>query len=111
MLVREAFVRRFANGKALGSYAGLASSPYRAVGSTASRASERPAIGGSEQWWSSLRGYGRATSPAPLKSAGSRTSCINGRRVRKIMVVALARKLLIALWRFVIDGGCLKARS
>ena len=27
-----------------------------------------------------------------------------GRRVRKIMVVALARKLLIALRRFVIDG-------
>jgi hypothetical protein len=27
-----------------------------------------------------------------------------GRRVCKIMVVALARKLLIALWRFVIDG-------
>ena len=27
-----------------------------------------------------------------------------GPRVRKIMVVALARKLLIALWRFVIDG-------
>ena len=27
-----------------------------------------------------------------------------GRRVRKIMVVALARKLLIALWRFVVDG-------
>jgi hypothetical protein len=26
------------------------------------------------------------------------------RRARKIMVVALARKLLIALWRFVIDG-------
>ena len=27
-----------------------------------------------------------------------------GRRVRKVMVVALARKLLIALWRFVVDG-------
>ena len=27
-----------------------------------------------------------------------------GRRLRKVMVVALARKLLIALWRFVIDG-------
>jgi transposase len=26
------------------------------------------------------------------------------RRIRKVMVVALARKLLIALWRFVIDG-------
>jgi transposase len=49
VLVREAFVRCFANGKALGSYAGLASSPSVAVGSTASRASERLAIGGSEQ--------------------------------------------------------------
>ena len=27
-----------------------------------------------------------------------------GQRVRKIILVALARKLLIALWRFVIDG-------
>jgi transposase len=27
-----------------------------------------------------------------------------GRRVRKEMVVALARKLLIALWRFAVDG-------
>ena len=27
-----------------------------------------------------------------------------GRRIRKVMVVALARKLLIALWRFVTDG-------
>jgi transposase len=32
VLVREAFVRRFANGKALGSYAGLASSPYSSGG-------------------------------------------------------------------------------
>ncbi len=27
-----------------------------------------------------------------------------GRRVRKVMVVALARKLLVALWRFVTEG-------
>jgi transposase len=27
-----------------------------------------------------------------------------GGRLRQVMVVALARKLLIALWRFVIDG-------
>jgi transposase len=32
VLVREAFVRRFANGKALGSYAGLTSSPYSSAG-------------------------------------------------------------------------------
>ena len=38
VLVRETFVRRFANGKALESYAGLASSPYSSGGTTASRA-------------------------------------------------------------------------
>jgi len=27
-----------------------------------------------------------------------------GGRVRKIMIVALARKLLVALWRYVTDG-------
>src|SRR5262245_31169439 len=32
VLVREAFVRRFANGKALGSYAGLTCSPYSSGG-------------------------------------------------------------------------------
>jgi transposase len=32
VLVREAFVRRFAYGKALGSYAAPASSPYRSGG-------------------------------------------------------------------------------
>ena len=32
VLVREAFVREFANGKALGSYAGLAATPYSSGG-------------------------------------------------------------------------------
>jgi transposase len=27
-----------------------------------------------------------------------------GGRIRKIMIVALARKLLVALWRYVTDG-------
>ena len=31
-----------------------------------------------------------------------------GRRVRKVMVVALARKLLVALWRFIIGGVMLE---
>jgi transposase len=29
---------------------------------------------------------------------------VTGTRVRKVMIVALARKLLIALWRFVTQG-------
>lgn len=35
----------------------------------------------------------------------------SGRRVRKVMVVALARKLLIELWRFVVDRVVPKERS
>ena len=38
VLVREAFVRRFANGKALGAYAGLTATPYSSGGLDASRA-------------------------------------------------------------------------
>ena len=48
VLVREAFVRRFANGKALGSYAGLASSPYSSGGIDREQGIGRPAIGESD---------------------------------------------------------------
>ena len=52
-----------------------------------------------------MRGYGRATSLAPLRFVGSANGLEQqGGVFAKIMVVALARKLLIALWRFVIDG-------
>jgi hypothetical protein len=49
VLVRKAFVRRFANGKALGSYAGLAFSPYSSGGIDREQGIGKPAIGGSEQ--------------------------------------------------------------
>ena len=72
VLVREAFVRRFANGKALGSYAGLACSPYssggidreQGIGKAGNRRVRTVMV---ELAWF----YGRATSPAPLKSTGS----------------------------------------
>jgi transposase len=63
VLVREAFVRHFANGKALGAYACLTATPYSS--------------GGVER----EQGIGKA----------------GNRRLRTVMVVALARKLLIAL--------------
>ena len=49
VLVREAFVRRFANGKALGSYAGLTSSPYSSGGIDREQGIGKAATGGSEQ--------------------------------------------------------------
>ena len=34
----------------------------------------------------------------------ARVGAMGGGRIRKIMIVALARKLLVALWRYVTDG-------
>ena len=105
VLVREAFVRRFADGKALGSYAGLASSPYssggidreQGIGKAGNRRVRTVMV---ELAWLWTRYQPGAAQVCWFRERVAST----GRRVRKIMVVALARKLLIALWRFVIDG-------
>ena len=105
VLVREAFVRRFANGKALGSYAGLASSPFNSggiereqgIGKGGNRRVRTVMV---ELAWLWTRYQPDAVQVCWLRERVGTT----GRRVRKIMVVALARKLLIALWRFVTDG-------
>ncbi len=105
VLVREAFVRRFANGKALGSYAGLASSPYssggidreQGIGKAGNRRVRTVMV---ELVWLWTRYQPAAAQVCWFRERVGST----GRRVRKIMVVALARKLLIALWRFVVDG-------
>jgi transposase len=105
VLVREAFVRCFANGKALGSYAGLASSPYssggidreQGIGKAGNRRVRTVMV---ELAWLWTRYQPGAAQVCWFRERVGAT----GRRVRKIMVVALARKLLIALWRFVIDG-------
>lgn len=105
VLVREAFVRRFANGKALGSYAGLTSTPYssggvdreQGIGKAGNRRLRTVMV---ELAWLWQRYQPSAAQVAWFRQRVGST----GRRVRKVMVVALARKLLIALWRFVVDG-------
>jgi transposase len=69
VVVREAFVRRFANGKALGAYAGL--SPTAVAEWKGSRGSAKREIGGFEVLWSNLRGSGSAISRIPCRYAGS----------------------------------------
>ena len=109
VLVREAFVRRFANGKALGSYAGLTSTPYnsggidreRGIGKAGNRRLRTVMV---ELAWLWQRYQPGATQVVWFRERVGST----GRRVRNVMVVALARKLLVALWRFVIDGVMLE---
>jgi transposase len=105
VLVREAFVRHFSNGKALGSYAGLTSTPYssggidreQGIGKAGNRRLRTAMV---ELAWLWQRYQPGAAQVAWFRDRVGST----GRRLRKVMVVALARKLLIALWRFVIDG-------
>lgn len=105
VLVREAYVRSFPNRKALGAYAGLTGTPF-ASGGTAreqgiSKAGNRRLRSSLvELAWLWLRYQPGSTLAVWFHS---RTGSAGG-RMRKVMIVALARKLLVALWRFCRDG-------
>jgi transposase len=105
VLVREGFVREFANGKALGSYAGLTATPFSS-GSIereqgickAGNARLRTVMVELAWLWQRYQPDSAQVSWFRERISGT------GRRMRKVMVVALARKLLIALWRFATQG-------
>ena len=105
VLVREAFVRTYPNAKALGAYAGLAATPYNSggvvreqgIGKAGNRRLRSTVVELAWLWQRYQPGAGPVCwFRERVRGAGS--------RMRKIMVVALARKLLLALWRFVRDG-------
>jgi transposase len=105
VLVREAFVREFANAKALGSYAGLAATPYSSGGTE-----REQGIGKAGNWrlrtlMVELAWLWQRYQPGSAQVSWFRERVgSTGSRMRKVMVVALARRLLIALWRFATQG-------
>jgi transposase len=105
LLVWEAYIRAFPDRRALGAYAGLTGTPFASGGrereqgiSKAGNRRLRAAL--VELAWLWLR-YQPASRLAEWFR--SRTGTAGG-RLRKVMIVALARKLLVALWRFCRDG-------
>jgi transposase len=104
-LVGEVFYREFANRRQLGSYVGLASSPFcsgsldRDQGiSKAGNSKARATI--IELAWTWLRYQpGSALSRWFCERVGN----LKG-RPRRIAIVAMARKLLVALWRYLQTG-------
>jgi hypothetical protein len=100
-VLREAFVRSLANGKALGSYAGLASSPCssggidrgQGIGKTGNRRIRTVMV---ELAWLLTRYQPGAAQVCWFRERVGATGGVFAK------VVALARKLLITLWRFVI---------
>ena len=105
VLVREGFVREFANGKALGSYAGLTSTPYSSGGTEREQGIGKAGNVRLRTLMVELAWLWQRYQPDSAQVSWFRERVSGtGRRMRKVMVVALARKLLIALWRFATQG-------
>jgi transposase len=105
LLVSEVFHRHFANRKCLASFLGLAPSPYasgsvkhdQGISKAGNRFARRLLV---ELAWCWLR-----YQPTSALSQWYRgTFGAGSGRSRKIGVIALARKLAVAIWRFVEDG-------
>ena len=105
LLVHEAYVRRFRNGKALGCYAGLTGTPFCSGGlqreqGISKAGNARLRTGVVELAWLWLRWQ----PDSQLSQWFRKRTRDAGKRMRKIMIVALARKLLVALWRYCREG-------
>ena len=105
LLVREVFVRPVGSGRALGAYAGLTGTPYNSGGqereqgiSKAGNRRVRAAMVELAWLWPRFQ-----PGSALARWYAERTRGAKG-RMRKIMIVALARKLLVALWRYATQG-------
>ena len=105
LLVREAFVRQFRNRRAVAGYVGLGGTPFFSGRSEREQGSVKTATDGCARRWSNSRKMWLRWQPDSSLSVWFRARvAAMGGRIRKIMIVALARKLLIALWRYAKDG-------
>jgi len=104
-LTREVFCRSFADRKAIAGFVGLTGTPFNSGGSEREQGISK---NGNPRVRRILLQLARRWLRFQPDSALScwfveRTAGAKG-RIRKIMVVALARKLLVALWRYVETG-------
>jgi transposase len=105
VLVYEAFVRHFSSGKALGSYAGLTGTPFNSGGaereqgiSKAGNQRLRATMGEVAWLWVRYQPESALSKWFRERLAGAKG------RMKKILIIAMARKLLIALWRYATHG-------
>jgi len=105
VLVREVFWRKFENQRQVGAYLGLAPSPYDSGGSRRDQGiskagNPRARTAAIEMAWLWLR---HQPDSALTERFNSRVGSFTG-RIRRIAIIGLARKLIIALWRYLETG-------
>jgi transposase len=104
-LTNEVFYKDFRNRRQVGAYCGLTSSPWRSGGidreqGISKAGNPRARLKAIELAWLWLRHQ-----PESELSRWFRTRTANaGKRARRIAIVALARKLIVALWRYLTTG-------
>ena len=105
VLVREVLYRSFANRRQLASYVGIAPMPYQSGGMDRDRSISRAGNPRARTTLIQLAWLGLRYQPASALAAWfrERVGSLQG-RTRRIAIVAMARKLLIALWRYVETG-------
>jgi transposase len=104
-LVNEVFYRSFDNRRQLGSYFGLAGTPYdsgesrreQGISKAGNRRARRMAI---ELAWLWLRHQPGSALSCWFRQ---RVGALKG-RIRRITIVAMARKLMVALWQYLTIG-------
>ena len=104
-LVNEVFYKDFRNRREVASYNGLAPSPWKSGGidreqGISKAGNHRARVKAIELTWLWLRHQ-----PDSALSCWFRARTANaGKRARRIAIVALARKLIVALWRYLTTG-------
>ena len=105
VLVREVFYRSFANRRQVASYVGIAPMPYQSGGLDRDRSISRAGNPRARTTLIQLAWLWLRYQPDSALATWfrERVGTLQG-RTRRIAIVAMARKLLIALWRYVETG-------
>ena len=105
VLVREVFYRSFANRRQLASYVGIVPMPYQSGGMDRDRSISRMGNPRARTTMIQLAWLWLRYQPGSALATWfrERVGALQG-RTRRIAIVAVARRLLIALWRYVETG-------
>jgi transposase len=104
-LTNEAFYKDFRNRRQVGAYYGLAPSPWQSGGidreqGISKAGNPRARLKAIELAWLWLRHQGESELSRWFRARTANA----GKRAKRIAIVALARKLVVALWRYLTTG-------